>query len=637
MSGLKLVPDLYVGIPELGKLVDSLKENGFKTLSRATITSYGVVINDKLVNSLRLVPGSGGKVTVKSGLAIDSDHNYIIVLEDLVDVISLPDDSQEKYISISYKESTVEQGTVSISPDGTITGSGTKFTSLLRGSASKMPSRVRFIDSTNNIGEFIVNSVVNDTLAYLNVVSGVMTSESNQRFSIVGTFTPSVVIDESNKYPFLNDLYELKVSSTDISNDTTEFILGVATNSSGIVSISDKRDKTRMSTQDSTITQENPIVGVEWVKYTSVNSSGLNNSMQIGWGLISPSGSWSIDSLGEIVIGALKGGVWQNIDSLTDEDLLVGWRVVFPDGKTSRILSVNLAGSTAKLTTSITSSSLTGDLLIVPDCDSVEVLVKSQSGSLIEHRRSFDSSMRACTMQVESNTVVVVSYRHLKGNVNNGPVLRVVNDGQYLPESSFGSIGEQSSSALETTESGVVTLRRREDNLLTIFALVLPVGGIIDYAGAESGIPSNWLICDGREILQSLSPLKGQFTPNYKGRTSVGFDSSNNNFNVIKKTGGEEEVTLTAEQNGKHSHEGSLEMSPHSHQMKLRRGAHFDADTQPGGDGEGGRRTMFDSIDTRSTEDATSTGTVTIEESDGGESHNNLQPYLTVYKIMRIY
>jgi len=151
MSKLKLAPDLLLGVPEFRKLDKSYRERGFLTLSRAIVNNYGVVMNDKIPSSLRLVPGSSGKVTVKSGLAVNKNHEYISVDEDLVNAITIPDDSNEYFISISYKETSEEKGTVSIGADGAITGTGTEFLSILRGVSTRLPSKIKFINCSIDV------------------------------------------------------------------------------------------------------------------------------------------------------------------------------------------------------------------------------------------------------------------------------------------------------------------------------------------------------------------------------------------------------------------------------------------------------------------------------------------------------
>ena len=87
-------------------------------------------------------------------------------------------------------------------------------------------------------------------------------------------------------------------------------------------------------------------------------------------------------------------------------------------------------------------------------------------------------------------------------------------------------------------------------NELSIKALdSMPIGSIILFAGET--IPNGWLICDGRTLYDEEYPdlhnvLGGtglSFNlPNFKGRVSVGYDSTDTDFNAIGKTGGSKEL-----------------------------------------------------------------------------------------------
>ena len=95
----------------------------------------------------------------------------------------------------------------------------------------------------------------------------------------------------------------------------------------------------------------------------------------------------------------------------------------------------------------------------------------------------------------------------------------------------------------------------------------LPIGSVIEWYSDE--IPDNWLICDGSAVSRSLyndlykvlgtryGAGNGSSTfnlPDLKDRIPIGKNTSNNNFNVLGKTGGEEQHQMTIYELPKHRH-----------------------------------------------------------------------------------
>ena len=99
----------------------------------------------------------------------------------------------------------------------------------------------------------------------------------------------------------------------------------------------------------------------------------------------------------------------------------------------------------------------------------------------------------------------------------------------------------------------------------------LPVASIMPYPKATA--PENWLICDGSAISRTdyselfnaigttLGEGDGSTTfnlPNIKGRTIVGLNADDADFNTIGKTIGEKTHTLTIKEMPEHNHKQSL-------------------------------------------------------------------------------
>ncbi len=88
------------------------------------------------------------------------------------------------------------------------------------------------------------------------------------------------------------------------------------------------------------------------------------------------------------------------------------------------------------------------------------------------------------------------------------------------------------------------------------------------------------------------------------GRVPVGIDASDTDFDTVEETGGAKTHTLTIAEMPSHNHGAT---SGQDDQF----GNHFDATTQ------------------------TNNGTIYTQNTGGGGSHNNLQPYIVVYMWKR--
>lgn len=149
----------------------------------------------------------------------------------------------------------------------------------------------------------------------------------------------------------------------------------------------------------------------------------------------------------------------------------------------------------------------------------------------------------------------------------------------------------------------------------------LPIGGIIAFA--SDTIPSGWLLCDGRavsrteyaELFKVIGTKHGSGNgsttfnlPNPKGRTLVGKDSTDTDFNELGKTGGEKTHTLTVD-----------EMPSHKHELIVNK--------QQGGANAALQPTWGTAY--------SSTDSGSISNTGADQPHNNLQPYLVTNFIIK--
>lgn len=167
-----------------------------------------------------------------------------------------------------------------------------------------------------------------------------------------------------------------------------------------------------------------------------------------------------------------------------------------------------------------------------------------------------------------------------------------------------------------------------------------PVGSVVMHAGPSA--PAGYLFCRGQTISRttyaSLFAAIGvtygagdgstTFTlPNLQGRVPVGLDASQSEFDALAETGGAKTHTLTLEQMPSHRHV----MNAHNHEQVVivnnttgGLAARYDYD----GDGTAGRVYPQTGANTSST-------VATMQDTGGGQAHNNLQPYLVMNYIIK--
>ncbi|RLZ08610.1 hypothetical protein [Faecalibacter macacae] len=142
------------------------------------------------------------------------------------------------------------------------------------------------------------------------------------------------------------------------------------------------------------------------------------------------------------------------------------------------------------------------------------------------------------------------------------------------------------------------------------------VGFIQDYYGPLDNIPTGWFLCDG-----------SNGTPDLRGRFVVGYKGNDADYNELGKVGGAKEVALTANQNGRHTHGGSVSIPDHTHtylKAIKARGYRTQADDNPFGNHESAQTSSAGG----------GTFTVSVGESGAGEAHENRPPYYVLAKIM---
>ena len=164
-------------------------------------------------------------------------------------------------------------------------------------------------------------------------------------------------------------------------------------------------------------------------------------------------------------------------------------------------------------------------------------------------------------------------------------------------------------------------------------------GFIQDFYGNVNTIPRGWYICDGTNG-----------TPDLRGMFIVGYDPRDSEYNQVGKTGGLKSVTLTGGQMPSHTHTGSTSSSGGHHhklytndpQTNSYRTPNADSyivqffrdGTNANGYSMSASTTSRTAVWGKSSESGEHSHTMNLNNSGGGQSHENRPPFYTMIKIM---
>ena len=205
-------------------------------------------------------------------------------------------------------------------------------------------------------------------------------------------------------------------------------------------------------------------------------------------------------------------------------------------------------------------------------------------------RQSIHDAIKQCyddaTGNPESVAAVVEQNDKMKKLLENTPYTTVESEGEF--ELPVHTINDNKISDDSTWSSK------------KIIDAIYPVGAI--YMSVNSTNPSTL--------------LGGTWVAWGKGRVPVCVDTENVNFNSVEKTGGESTVTLTESQIPSHRHgfTDGAKAIVYENPVLMAAGSDFQAFRAP------------------------TSGTLSVTETSatgGGDSHNNLQPYITYYMWKR--
>lgn len=528
-ADLKLSNDLFLGKEELNHLKKSLREDGYEDYLRHMIQSYGVaqLPSDAALESFKVIEGTNpGDISIQAGFAFDNTMNIIENPSLAQNIHSIATDSVTRFVILTNNTSVLEEGTLSIGVDGTLTGTGTLFTEVLRG-GPEFPAKISFPDSVSNTGEYLVASVTDDTNAQLNVAAGSMTAEAGITYRIVGTFTPGANPTTAQKYPFEKNFFTTTIEDTDTSDGLTTFVLASVSYDGADLTITDLRSLNKFSTgsEIQSVAAANPLVGLEKVTYAGENDPKAYNSAYVGWGFKSLTTEWSIDtSLNQITITDGSGGAWDDKSFFTPGDF-DGWYVFSKeDGQTLKISTSLNDGADILLNIEHTDDIPgTSDLVIIPPVPFISFLITNST---------FPAGIRTVTFPTHQGEGIIPAlagesdqavthtlyWRHINGILSTG--WNLINDGEYLQEDKFNANGTQISPTQTPYTTGNFT----------------PILSSLNHGEDKASRSQNNTFAETNTfggISQINGPIQRLGQPVAQGGTAIAFDATNINSVII--------------------------------------------------------------------------------------------------------
>ena len=211
MSRVKISPGAYIGSTELNRFQQFIKDDAASALFKMMVKTYGFdpAVEVNAIGPMYVGYIGPGVLRMRPGQAVDSDLNMITVREDhdfRVPLTSSP--NSYRYVLVSYDTTNTEVGLLSVTEDGNMLGSGTKFTETLRGFPGE-PTSVRFTNGKRNLGEYPVSEVLSDDLCILNAIG--LYPESNMNYEVIGAFPSDSYVSRDRRKIYEHDHFKLEI------------------------------------------------------------------------------------------------------------------------------------------------------------------------------------------------------------------------------------------------------------------------------------------------------------------------------------------------------------------------------------------------------------------------------------------
>ncbi len=190
-------------------------------------------------------------------------------------------------------------------------------------------------------------------------------------------------------------------------------------------------------------------------------------------------------------------------------------------------------------------------------------------------------------------------------------------------------------------------------------ALLVPPGSITGYAGIA--VPGGWLSCDGSAIDRTIyadlfaaigttyGNGDGETTfniPNLLGRSIIGYNPSEADFDALGETGGEKRHTLTIDEMPAHTHSitdpghaHGVTDPGHAHSSIVQSGVQTSQSYIGSGVTSADEPQAYASTTTNTTGvtvNTALTGITGTNSTGGSQSHNVLDPYMALRYIIKV-
>lgn len=241
MSKIIKSRNLFLEKEELVRWDRFYQEDGLKNfISNMTINGGIVPRAGVLGDDFKLIEGSTYKNVsfvapgaLAESFAYDTQGNRIYfkhVVNHEWGVPFTPGGSKTTWVYMQYATTAIEEGTITLAINGALTGSGTKFTEVFRGSSTLVPNKIRIYSRVANstggsgytfnlVGTYSVNEVTSDTSMTINAVSAL--GAGTYVYSVVGAFSPGTFDDSREEEIYQYDSVELVFSNTDPTSGLT--------------------------------------------------------------------------------------------------------------------------------------------------------------------------------------------------------------------------------------------------------------------------------------------------------------------------------------------------------------------------------------------------------------------------------